>query len=156
MVENKLELNSLLFDSSITDRFKKKNNKINAAKYALVKREKEVLRQSIIENLIGIEYYKKTFATANDLEVNANLLYKQIESRYSAGVAKESDVEQAKLLIQKIETESHSITKEIDLLKSNIELSTGNRFQNVGLCFLKRFFRQLILLNLMKMDFTII
>ncbi|HGB4666718.1 TPA: TolC family protein, partial [Salmonella enterica subsp. diarizonae serovar 61:l,v:z35] len=140
IVENKLELNSLLFDSSITDRFKEKNNKINAAKYALVK-EKEVLRQSIIENLIGIEYYKKLFATANDLEVNANLLYKQIESRYSAGVAKESDVEQAKLLIQKIETESHNITKEIDLLKSNIELSTGESFPERGVMLPEKVFQ---------------
>lgn len=131
VVENKLGLNSLLFDSALTDRFKEKNNKINAAKFALVK-EKEVLCQSIIENLIGIEYYSRLYNTAKDLEVNANLLYKQIEGRYSAGVAKESDAEQAKLLIQKIETEIHSITKEIDLLKSNIELSTGEPFPKNG------------------------
>lgn len=130
-VESKLGLNSLLFDSSTIDRFKEKNNKINAAKYALVK-EKEVLCQTIIENLIGIEYYNRLYGLAKSLEVDANLLYKQIEGRYSAGVAKESDAEQARLLIQKIETEIHSITKEIDLLKSNIELSTGQPFPKNG------------------------
>ncbi|HGA7196825.1 TPA: TolC family protein, partial [Salmonella enterica subsp. enterica serovar Orientalis] len=88
-------------------------------------KEKENLYKTLVENLIGIKYYNNLEAKAANLEQTAVELYQQIEGRYVSGIAKASDVEQARLLIQKIKTESESINKEIELIKSNIELATG-------------------------------
>ncbi|QPR28373.1 TolC family protein [Edwardsiella hoshinae] len=125
--DHKITANSLIYSTSIIERFKEKDSKIRAAEISL-SREKESLYKSIVENLIGIKYYSNLNLQAAKLEQTATDLYNQIEARYSSGVAKTSDVEQARLLVQKIKTESESISKEIELLKANIELSTGVNF----------------------------
>lgn len=125
--DSKITANSLIYSTSIIDRFKEKDSKVRAAEISL-SREKEGLYKSIVENLIGIKYYNNLNVQAAKLEQTAIDLYNQIEARYSSGVAKISDVEQARLLVQKIKTESESINKEIELLKANIELSTGISF----------------------------
>lgn len=129
--DSKFSANSLIYSTSITERFKEKDSKIRGAEISLLK-EKENLYRSVVENLIGIKYYTSLDAKANKLERTAIDLYNQIEGRYLSGIAKASDVEQARLLIQKIKTESESINKEIELLKANIELSTGIKFPERG------------------------
>ncbi|WP_370602690.1 MULTISPECIES: TolC family protein [Citrobacter freundii complex] len=129
--DSKFSANALIYSTSITERFKEKDSKIRGAEISLLK-EKENLYRSVVENLIGIKYYTSLDAKANKLERTAIDLYNQIEGRYLSGIAKASDVEQARLLIQKIKTESESINKEIELLKANIELSTGIKFPERG------------------------
>ncbi|MEF9888774.1 MULTISPECIES: TolC family protein [Citrobacter] len=130
--DSKFSANALIYSTSITERFKEKDSKIRGAEISLLK-EKENLYKSVVENLIGIKYYTSLDEKANKLERTAINLYNQIEGRYLSGIAKASDVEQARLLIQKIKTESESINKEIELLKANIELSTGIKFPERGI-----------------------
>ncbi|ECD9609638.1 TolC family protein [Salmonella enterica subsp. salamae] len=131
ITDSKITASSLIFSTTITDRFKEKNSRIHSAELSLLK-EKENLYKSLVENLIGIKYYNNLEVKAKKLEQTAIDLYRQIEGRYLSGIAKASDVEQARLLIQKIKTESESINKEIKLLKSNIELATGIAFPEQG------------------------
>ncbi|EDQ1420078.1 TolC family protein [Salmonella enterica] len=131
ITDSKITASSLIFSTTITDRFKEKNSRIHSAELSLLK-EKENLYKSLVENLIGIKYYNNLEVKAKKLEQTAIDLYRQIEGRYLSGIAKASDVEQARLLIQKIKTESESINKEIELLKSNIELATGIAFPEQG------------------------
>ncbi|ECC1561451.1 TolC family protein [Salmonella enterica subsp. salamae] len=131
ITDSKITASSLIFSTTITDRFKEKNSRIHSAELSLLK-EKENLYKSLVENLIGIKYYNNLEVKAKKLEQTAIDLYRQIEVRYLSGIAKASDVEQARLLIQKIKTESESINKEIELLKSNIELATGIAFPEQG------------------------
>lgn len=130
--DSKFSANALIYSTSITERFKEKDSKIRGTEISLLK-EKENLYKSVVENLIGIKYYTSLDEKANKLERTAINLYNQIEGRYLSGIAKASDVEQARLLIQKIKTESESINKEIELLKANIELSTGIKFPERGI-----------------------
>ncbi|EAR6170995.1 TolC family protein [Salmonella enterica] len=131
ITDSKITASSLIFSTTIVERFKEKNSRIHSAELSLLK-EKETLYKSLIENLIGIKYYDDLEVKASKLEQTAIDLYRQIEGRYLSGIAKASDVEQARLLIQKIKTESESINKEIELLKSNIELATGIAFPERG------------------------
>ncbi|ECJ6092623.1 TolC family protein [Salmonella enterica] len=131
ITDSKITASSLIFSTTIIDRFKEKNSRIHSAELSLLK-EKENLYKSLVENLIGIKYYNNLEVKAKKLEQTAIDLYRQIEGRYLSGIAKASDVEQARLLIQKIKTESESINKEIELLKSNIELATGIAFPEQG------------------------
>lgn len=131
ITDSKITASSLIFSTTITDRFKEKNSRIHSTELSLLK-EKENLYKSLVENLIGIKYYNNLEVKAKKLEQTAIDLYRQIEVRYLSGIAKASDVEQARLLIQKIKTESESINKEIELLKSNIELATGIAFPEQG------------------------
>ncbi|EBA1132203.1 TolC family protein [Salmonella enterica subsp. arizonae] len=131
ITDSKITASSLIFSTTIVERFKEKNSRIHSAELSLLK-EKETLYKSLIENLIGIKYYNNLEVKASKLEQTAIDLYRQIEGRYLSGIAKASDVEQARLLIQKIKTESESINKEIELLKSNIELATGIAFPERG------------------------
>lgn len=131
ITDSKITASSLIFSTTIVDRFKEKNSRIHSAELSLLK-EKESLYKSLVENLIGIKYYNNLEVKATKLEQTAIDLYRQIEGRYLSGIAKASDVEQARLLIQKIKTESESINKEIELLKSNIELATGIAFPERG------------------------
>ncbi|HAU3242018.1 TPA: TolC family protein [Salmonella enterica subsp. diarizonae serovar 50:k:z35] len=131
ITDSKITASSLIFSTTIVDRFKEKNSRIHSAELLLLK-EKESLYKSLVENLIGIKYYNNLEVKATKLEQTAIDLYRQIEGRYLSGIAKASDVEQARLLIQKIKTESESINKEIELLKSNIELATGIAFPERG------------------------
>ncbi|EAZ4770083.1 TolC family protein [Salmonella enterica] len=131
ITDSKITASSLIFSTTIVDRFKEKNSRIHSAELSLLK-EKESLYKSLVENLTGIKYYNNLEVKATKLEQTAIDLYRQIEGRYLSGIAKASDVEQARLLIQKIKTESESINKEIELLKSNIELATGIAFPERG------------------------
>ncbi|ASG56309.1 MAG TPA: TolC family protein [Salmonella bongori] len=131
ITDSKVTASSLIFSTTIADRFKEKNSRVHGAELSLLK-EKENLYKTLVENLIGIKYYNNLELKAASLEQTAVELYQQIEGRYISGIAKASDVEQARLLIQKIKTESESINKEIELLKSNIELATGIAFPAQG------------------------
>ncbi|HFZ9284953.1 TPA: TolC family protein, partial [Salmonella enterica subsp. enterica serovar Waycross] len=117
ITDSKVTASSLIFSTTIVDRFKEKNSRVHGAELSLLK-EKENLYKTLVENLIGIKYYNNLEAKAANLEQTAVELYQQIEGRYVSGIAKASDVEQARLLIQKIKTESESINKEIELIKS--------------------------------------
>ncbi|EKS7792709.1 TolC family protein [Edwardsiella piscicida] len=129
--DSKVMVNSLIYSSSLPERFKEKDSRIRSAELGLLK-EKENLYKSTMENLVGIKYYSDLDLKAQKLEREAISLYNQIEGRYLSGIAKASDVEQAKLLIQRIKTESEGINKEIELLKANIELSTGIQYPAQG------------------------
>lgn len=131
ITDSKVTASSLIFSTTIVERFKEKNSRIHGAELSLLK-EKENLYRTLVENLIGIKYYNNLDKRAIKLEQTAIDLYRQIESRYLSGIAKASDVEQARLLIQKIKTESETINKEIELLKANIELATGISFPERG------------------------
>ncbi|EGN4876012.1 TolC family protein, partial [Salmonella enterica] len=63
ITDSKITASSLIFSTTIVERFKEKNSRIHSAELSLLK-EKETLYKSLIENLIGIKYY-------NDLEVKA-------------------------------------------------------------------------------------
>ncbi|EKS7780128.1 TolC family protein [Edwardsiella piscicida] len=129
--DSKVMVNSLIYSSSLPERFNEKDSRIRSAELGLLK-EKENLYKSTMENLVGIKYYSDLDLKAQKLEREAISLYNQIEGRYLSGIAKASDVEQAKLLIQRIKTESEGINKEIELLKANIELSTGIQYPAQG------------------------
>lgn len=77
-------------------------------------KEKENLYKSLVENLIGIKYYNNLEVKAKKLEQTAIDLYRQIEGRYLSGIAKASDVEQARLLIQKIKLNQKVLTRRLN------------------------------------------
>ncbi|MEX6038229.1 hypothetical protein [Providencia hangzhouensis] len=63
-------------------------------------------------------YLNELTKTTADLNSNAKSIFKLITHRYKSGIAKYSDVEQASLLMQRIETELQNIEKRL----SNISL----------------------------------
>ncbi|CAG9409086.1 TolC family protein [Providencia alcalifaciens] len=126
-----LTATSMIYDSALNNRFNEKNARLKASELTLTK-EKEQLYSSVTNNLIGIHYLSELTGKTNQLNSQAQDIFKLIDRRYQSGVAKLSDVEQAKLLMQRIETEQKNIKMEIEQYKSNIELASGIDFPKLG------------------------
>ncbi|MEX6397009.1 TolC family protein [Providencia hangzhouensis] len=140
-LNSNITASSLIYDTTLSHRFNEKNLKLKISALSLNK-EKEELYTSTTNNLIGIYYLNELTKTTADLNSNAKSIFKLITHRYKSGIAKYSDVEQASLLMQRIETELQNI-KEIEQYKSNIELLSGITFPSKGVTVPKNLLKKL-------------
>ncbi|EGC4744396.1 TolC family protein [Salmonella enterica] len=122
--DNTINVNSLLFDSSISNRFKEKNARLSEFELSVLM-EKEKLAKLVIENAISISQYQALNSRAHTLDDSARQLWQQINNRYINGTASQSDLQQADLLVQRIEGDIRRIEQEIKNFQANIEISTG-------------------------------
>lgn len=119
-VESKVTLSSLLFEDTTFNSINAQNYKFLASVVELDK-EKERIASAIMSDQIHISLYEKLRDNAVKLKREAETLYQKINVKYDFGIIKESDVQLANLLVQKINNEIDSIDREIDRLKINIE-----------------------------------
>lgn len=119
-IESKITLTSLLFEDTLFSNIKAQNYKLLASVVELDK-EKERITTAIMSDQIHISLYEKLRDNAVQLKREAESLYEKINVKYDFGIIKESDVQLAKLLVQKINNEIDSIEHAIDRLKINIE-----------------------------------
>ncbi|EAZ4077876.1 TolC family protein [Salmonella enterica] len=122
--DNTINVNSLLFDSSISNRFKEKNARLSEFELSVLM-EKEKLAKIVIENAISISQYQALNSRAHTLDDSARQLWQQINNRYINGTASQSDLQQADLLVQRIEGDIRRIEQEIKNFQANIEIGTG-------------------------------
>ncbi|EBY1954686.1 TolC family protein [Salmonella enterica] len=122
--DNTINVNSLLFDSSISNRFKEKNARLSVFELSVLM-EKEKLAKLVIENAISISQYQALNSRAHTLDDSARQLWQQINNRYINGTASQSDLQQADLLVQRIEGDIRRIEQEIKNFQANIEIGTG-------------------------------
>ncbi|EGF1845169.1 TolC family protein [Salmonella enterica] len=122
--DNTINVNSLLFDSSISNRFKEKNARLSEFELSVLM-EKEKLAKLVIENAISISQYQALNSRAHTLDDSARQLWQQINNRYINGTASQSDLQQADLLVQRIEGDIRRIEQEIKNFQTNIEIGTG-------------------------------
>ncbi|EHV3160260.1 TolC family protein [Salmonella enterica] len=122
--DNTINVNSLLFDSSISNRFKEKNARLSEFELSVLM-EKEKLAKLVIENAISISQYQALNSRAHTLDDSARQLWQQINNRYINGTASQSDLQQADLLVQRIEGDIRRIEQEIKNFQANIEIATG-------------------------------
>ncbi|EHC0437909.1 TolC family protein [Salmonella enterica] len=122
--DNTINVNSLLFDSSISNRFKEKNARLSEFELSVLM-EKEKLAKLVIENAISISQYQALNSRAHMLDDSARQLWQQINNRYINGTASQSDLQQADLLVQRIEGDIRRIEQEIKNFQANIEIGTG-------------------------------
>ncbi|HAY0218771.1 TPA: TolC family protein [Escherichia coli] len=140
--DSEITAKSTVFASSLHNKFNETYAKINAAELSL-NQEKETLKKTVLENLIALYYYKKLENNALELKNKANDIYNQIERRFDSGVAKISDLEQGRLLKQRLDSDITNIDKEISLLMTNIEIATGVDFPNNGIKLPEKLFNEL-------------
>ncbi|EJK2570975.1 TolC family protein [Salmonella enterica] len=122
--DNTINVNSLLFDSSISNRFKEKNARLSEFELSVLM-EKEKLAKLVIENAISISQYQALNSRAHTLDDSARQLWQQINNRYINGTASQNDLQQADLLVQRIEGDIRRIEQEIKNFQANIEIGTG-------------------------------
>lgn len=123
---------ALIVDSSLNHRFNERNEQLKAARLA-IDIEKEKLAKTVLLNSISIHYYDNLKQEALELENQARSLYNQINTRYINGSARQSDLQQAQLLVQRIDGAIKDINREIDLFKSNIETGIGVNYPQSGI-----------------------
>ncbi|ELB7320999.1 TolC family protein [Enterobacter hormaechei] len=131
-VESKVTLSSLLFEDTIFNNIKAQNYKLLASVVELDK-EKERITTAIMSDQIHISLYEKLRDNAVQLKLEAESLYEKINVKYDFGIIKESDVQLAKLLVQKINNEIDSIEHAIDRLKVNIESNSLHPYPTEGI-----------------------
>ncbi|MFO3921453.1 TolC family protein [Enterobacter hormaechei] len=131
-VESKVTLSSLLFEDTIFNSIKAQNYKLLASVVELDK-EKERITTAIMSDQIHISLYEKLRDNAVQLKLEAESLYEKINVKYDFGIIKESDVQLAKLLVQKINNEIDSIEHAIDRLKVNIESNSLHPYPTEGI-----------------------
>lgn len=131
-VESKVTLSSLLFEDTIFNNIKAQNYKLLASIVELDK-EKERITTAIMSDQIHISLYDKLRDNAVQLKLEAESLYEKINVKYDFGIIKESDVQLAKLLVQKINNEIDSIEHAIDRLKVNIESNSLHPYPTEGI-----------------------
>ncbi|EES5636071.1 TPA: hypothetical protein ACHKG7_002921 [Escherichia coli] len=120
--EGKLTVSSLLIDDTIHNAIKEKYYKLLSSKIDL-NTEKERIINSIMKDVITISLYENLRSEALKLKEESESLYNKINTKFSFGIIKESDVQLGSLLVQKINTEIDNIENEIERLKINIEMS---------------------------------
>ncbi len=118
--ETKLIVSSLIFDDTIFNSIKAQHCKLLSSILDLDK-EKEKIVMTIMSNQINIALLEKLRDSALELKKESELLYSRINAKYNFGIVKESDVQLARLLMQKIDNETDNLSKEIEQLKLNIE-----------------------------------
>ncbi|HHE8651456.1 TPA: hypothetical protein ACPFQR_005062, partial [Escherichia coli] len=96
-------------------------------------KEKERIITAIMSDQIHISLYEKLRDNAVQLKHEAESLYEKINVKYDFGIIKESDVQLAKLLVQKINNEIDSIEHAIDRLKINIESNSLHPYPTKGI-----------------------
>ncbi|MEK9105609.1 TolC family protein [Escherichia coli] len=131
-VESKVTLTSLLFEDTLFSNIKAQNYKLLASVVELDK-EKERIITAIMSDQIHISLYEKLRDNAVQLKHEAESLYEKINVKYDFGIIKESDVQLAKLLVQKINNEIDSIEHAIDRLKINIESNSLHPYPTKGI-----------------------
>ncbi|EFI5504146.1 TolC family protein [Escherichia coli] len=131
-VESKVTLTSLLFEDTLFSNSKAQNYKLLASVVELDK-EKERIITAIMSDQIHISLYEKLRDNAVQLKHEAESLYEKINVKYDFGIIKESDVQLAKLLVQKINNEIDSIEHAIDRLKINIESNSLHPYPTKGI-----------------------
>ncbi|HCM9635934.1 TPA: TolC family protein [Enterobacter hormaechei subsp. steigerwaltii] len=131
-VESKVTLSSLLFEDTIFNNIKAQNYKLLASVVELDK-EKERITTAIMSDQIHISLYEKLRDNAVQLKLEAESLYEKINVKYDFGIIKESDVQLAKLLVQKINNEIDSIEHAIVRLKVNIESNSLHPYPTEGI-----------------------
>ncbi|MDM2845920.1 TolC family protein [Citrobacter portucalensis] len=131
-VESKVTLSSLLFEDTLFSNIKAQNYKLLASVVDLDK-EKERITTAIMSDQIHISLYEKLRDNAVQLKREAESLYQKINVKYDFGIIKESDVQLAKLLVQKINNEIDSIEHAIDRLKINIESNALHPYPTEGI-----------------------
>ncbi|HHK8512088.1 TPA: TolC family protein, partial [Vibrio parahaemolyticus] len=131
ITEAKISANSTLFTTELNAEIKQSNEKFKLTKLSLIQEEERLFRL-MIENVISIKVYNELLMEAEVLKKQSIDLYNQIDKNFQLGLAKPSDRNQGKLLIEKIQTDIESISREIELFKANIELATGVEYPEQG------------------------
>lgn len=129
--ESKISANSTLYSSDLPDKFEQAENQLLMSKLAL-HQEEEKLYRLLIENVISIKLYTELLHEAQSLKKQSIKIYEQISTNYALGLAKASDQNQGKLLIDRLQTDIESIEREIELFRSNIEQYTGVTYPESG------------------------
>ncbi|EKC7222005.1 TolC family protein [Salmonella enterica] len=124
-------ISALVYDSTLPERFKEKNARLANVLVSL-DIEKENQAKSVLENAISIQEYKKLNSMAHELSSSAKHLLEQINNRYQNGTAGQSDLQQARLLVQRIDGDIRRIEQEIENFHSNIEIMTGLDYPDDG------------------------
>lgn len=129
--DSSVKAQALVIDSTIHHRFRERDEQLKVARLA-IDIEKEKLAKTVLLNSISIHYYDNLKQEAYELENQAKNLYTQINTRYINGSARQSDLQQAQLLVQRIDGAIKDINREIDLFKSNIETGVGVNYPQSG------------------------
>ncbi|MEC7308072.1 TolC family protein [Vibrio crassostreae] len=98
-----------------------------------LKIEKNTITRNILNNVYTIREYSKLMDVANDLKAYSDKFEKRITKEIELGISSQSDLKQADLLINKIDSEISNIRKQISLSVSNIELSSGLEYPVDGI-----------------------
>ena len=141
-VNSSLTATSLIYDSALNHRFNEKELKLKVSQLNLNK-EKDELYASITNNLLSIHFLNELTKKTANLNKNSKEIFDLIDRRYKNGVAKSSDLEQAMLLMQRIDIEQKNIEKEIMQYKSNIELISGLDYPVNGVSLPKNFIKNI-------------
>lgn len=129
--DNTLKITSTLYTTSLNNKFKEADSRVRSAELAL-DLERERISKLVLDNLIALHYYNSLDKETKKLKTKALELHHKIEARFNSGVATRSDVEQGRLLIQKLDADISNIEKEISLIIKNIEIATGADFPQQG------------------------
>lgn len=128
--EAKFSASSTLYTTETSIRKDIANDQVVLSRLGLMQ-EEERLYRLMLENVISIKIYGELLKDAEYLKRQSIDLYEQIERNYQLGLAKPSDRNQGKLLIERIQTDIESISREIALFKANIELATGVEYPEI-------------------------
>ncbi|KEP80450.1 hypothetical protein AU08_0223565, partial [Escherichia coli E1140] len=130
--ETKITLSSLLFDDTILSKIKSNDYKLLSAVLDLEK-EKERITAIVMSDQVSISLYEQLRSHALELKRQSEALYEKIAVKYNFGIIKESDVQLAMLLVQKINNEIDNLDREIEKLKLNIESNTLLPYPSMGI-----------------------
>ncbi|EMZ9233711.1 TolC family protein [Escherichia coli] len=130
--ETKITLSSLLFDDTILSKIKSNDYKLLSAVLDLEK-EKERITAVVMSDQVSISLYEQLRSHALELKRQSEALYEKIAVKYNFGIIKESDVQLAMLLVQKINNEIDNLDREIEKLKLNIESNTLLPYPSMGI-----------------------
>ncbi|MGL4585286.1 MAG: TolC family protein [Flavobacterium sp.] len=124
VVESKVTANSVLFDDVISNKIRESELRLLNAELG-VKKIKEQIKFDVTDALVNIKYYMDLNIKSKELRGDAILLLSNIKNKVNAGVASETDLQLAELLVQKIDGEINVIDKNLALLRSKVEVVSG-------------------------------
>ncbi|MFM4936838.1 TolC family protein [Aeromonas sp. 30P] len=131
ITESKLSASIVVYDDTTPNRIKESLIKLENAKLNVLK-VKEQLKGGVTEQLINISYYNKLKDNAMTLKKEAESLLDKIKNKNNYGIVGSSDVQQAELLVKRIETEINLIEKNLIFAISTVESLSGVIYPSNG------------------------
>ncbi|WP_418114604.1 TolC family protein [Vibrio scophthalmi] len=128
--ETKFKVSSQLVGSGLLDSIDESNINIKKKQFELLE-QKNQIENDLLKNFSSLILYSQTMDLIMEMKNNSIDLHRRISHNFESGIASESDLKQADLLIKKIDSDIIRYQSQMEIFRININKTGGLNFEGL-------------------------